>query len=246
MDVTVRRREESCWNNFPIMAQYVQITNRHQPYLFWLFFSSDAMQRYVILCSSSAGRHCCLWWLMCCQCFSHHQSLHLKGTERGNPWNKRGENMMLSMKIHPLQNMDTTYGTILHKKTSSGTNLIFPPVLWYAFSYCVPLLAVGGTVVQAHCVIGVYSPLRLYVRCQLRHSNFLKVIIESHNVFKHEFTRNPRTSTMTSVRSVFNFTSSVIKPSRSLWYYFLPRTHSTPIPILILLQWNQLDTSAFH
>lgn len=51
-----------------------------------------------------------------------------------------------------------------------------------------PTASCRGTVVQAHCVSGEYSPLPRYVRCQLRHSNFLKVIIESHNVFKHEFT----------------------------------------------------------
>ena len=51
-----------------------------------------------------------------------------------------------------------------------------------------PIVSCRGTVVKALCVFGEVSPLRLYVRCQLRHSNFLKVIIESHNVFKHEFT----------------------------------------------------------
>lgn len=65
-----------------------------------------------------------------------------------------------------------------------------------------PAVSCRGTVVQAYCVLGEYSPLRLQVRCQLRHSNLLQVIIESHIMSSSmNLPRTPHMSAMTSVLS---------------------------------------------
>lgn len=201
------------------------------------------MRWSVILGSSSAGHHCCLRRLQLSQCCSHEirtvnkcMAVPQRHTEKGEsfPEIREDKTWCYPWKYIYFKTCTSysTKPTVIKAKWSSGKNLIFPSVLWYAFSYCFPLLAVGA--VKAHCVFGEYSPLRLYVRCQLRHSNFLKVIMESHNVFKHKFTTKIFVWTRWHQSSTigFNFTRSIIKLSRSLWYYFLPRIlhsqHSNP------------------
>lgn len=50
-----------------------------------------------------------------------------------------------------------------------------------------PIVSCRGTDEKPIVCFWEFSPLCLYVRCQLRHSNILKVNIENHNVYKHEF-----------------------------------------------------------
>lgn len=106
------------------------------------------------------------------------------------PRKKRGENMMLSMKYIYFKTCTShTAQWLLYKSKAiirQKSNLSLGAVIFLFLLF--PIVSCRGTVVKVHCVFGEYPPLRLYVRCQLHHSYALKVIIESHNVFKHGFT----------------------------------------------------------
>lgn len=154
------------------------------------FFSTDAMQRYVMFGSSEAGHHC-LWRLLAGVSVTEwghwiNAQLFLKGTERQGitSRNKRKHDVIQESTIYfktctlfsaqwllnkskPIirQNSKISLGTVSHCKLEEDR--------WYG-----PL-----------CVWAYSSP-RLYVRCQFRHSNFLKVITESHNVFQHKLATN--------------------------------------------------------
>lgn len=101
------------------------------PLFLFTFFSTDAMQWYVMFGSSEAGHHC-LWRLTASVLITGwgpwiNAWLFLKGTQRQRipSRNKRGENMMLSKKVHLLQNMYTIYSTMatVQKQTDHPAKL---------------------------------------------------------------------------------------------------------------------------
>lgn len=89
---------------------------------------SAAMWRRVISANSSTQIKACLY---------------LRGTKVIVSRNKRGKTWCYSWKYIFFKTSHTAQWLLYKSKGSPSKNLIFPFVLWYAYSYCFPWLAVG-------------------------------------------------------------------------------------------------------
>lgn len=141
------------------------IISRHHWYLLWAFwsvFSTDAMQWYVRLGSSSAGCRCFVCEACCSDSVvvTRWGLLYLKGTQQKGSCSQKQERRRndvihertsTSKHVTPHNGYDTKANVNILQKS----DLSFA-VLWYAFSYCMPLLAVGGLLLKPIVCLAVH------------------------------------------------------------------------------------------